>query len=272
MPAKGISLHIGLNYVNPDHYGGWDGELKACEFDARDMQAIASGRDFRPTMLLTREATADAVTSAIAAAAKQLKSGDIFWVTYSGHGGQVPDTNADETDPERQDETWVLWDRQLVDDELWDLWKRFKRGVRVLVFSDSCHSGTVTRVMPAFPLSGPAPRIRLLPPRQAAKVYRQNAELYDDIQKAVPGGERVKVKASVLLISGCQDNQFSLDGNRNGLFTETMKRVWRNGKFGGGYRKFRDTIAQRMPSQQTPNYFVVGRPDSFFEAQAPFTI
>jgi hypothetical protein len=82
----------------------------------------------------------------------------------------------------------------------------------------------------------------------------------------------VKVKASILLISGCQDNQFSLDGNRNGLFTETMKRVWRNGKFQGGYRKFRDTIAQRMPLEQTPNYFVVGRPDPFFEAQAPFTI
>jgi hypothetical protein len=166
----------------------------------------------------------------------------------------------------------VLWDRQLADDELWDLWKRFRSGVRVVVLSDSCHSGTVTRVMPAFPVSGRMPRIRLLPPKQAAKVYRQNAELYDSIQRSVPAGERARVKASVLLISGCQDNQYSLDGDRNGLFTENLKRVWRNGKFQGGYRKFRDTIAQRMPTQQTPNYFVVGRPDPFFEAQTPFTI
>lgn len=272
MPAQGLSLHLGLNFVNPDHYGGWDGELQACEFDAKDMKAIATAQGCEPTMLLTAEATAEAVTGAIRAAAARLKKGDLFFLTYSGHGGQVPDTNGDETDPGRQDETWVLWDRQLIDDELWSLWGRFRSGVRIIVLSDSCHSGTVTRAMPAFPAPGPAPRIRLLPPRQAARVYRQNATLYDGLQKAVPAGEKARVRASVLLISGCQDNQFSLDGRRNGLFTETMKRVWRNGAFTGGYRKFRDAIAQRMPPQQTPNYSLVGKANPFFEAQKPFTV
>jgi hypothetical protein len=272
MAAKGISLHIGLNSVDPGHYAGWDGQLQACEFDAHDLQSIANDNGFSSSILLTADATAEAVVSAVTAIAKQLKSGDLFLLTYSGHGGQVPDGNGDETDPGRQDETWVLWDRQLVDDELWDLWKRFKRGVRIVTLSDSCHSGTVTRVMPAFPASGPMPRIRLLPPKQAARVYRQNARLYDGIQKAVKGGERVKVGATVLLISGCQDNQFSLDGDRNGLFTENLKRVWRKGAFKGSYRKFRDTIAQRMPTQQTPNYSVVGRASRVFEEQSPFKI
>jgi hypothetical protein len=36
--ARGISLHIGLNRVDPDHYDGWDGALTACEFDAEDME------------------------------------------------------------------------------------------------------------------------------------------------------------------------------------------------------------------------------------------
>ena len=36
---KGISLHIGLNAVNAADYGGWDGPLAACEFDANDMAA-----------------------------------------------------------------------------------------------------------------------------------------------------------------------------------------------------------------------------------------
>lgn len=272
MPAKGISLHIGLNFVDPAHYGGWDGELQACEFDAKDLKTIADGLGYKSSLMLTREATADAVTTAISAVAKQLKSGDIFFLTYSGHGGQVPDTNGDEEDAGRQDETWVLWDRQLVDDEIWALWKKFKRGVRIVVLSDSCHSGTVTRVMPPFPVSGPMPRIRLLPPKQAARVYQKNRALYDGIQKRVPAGERATVKATILLISGCQDNQFSLDGNRNGLFTENLKRVWRNGSFKGGYQKFRDTIAQRMPAQQTPNYYVLGRQHPDFEAQKPFSI
>ena len=39
--AAGCSLHLGLNFVDPAHYGGWDGELRACEFDANDMAAIA---------------------------------------------------------------------------------------------------------------------------------------------------------------------------------------------------------------------------------------
>ncbi|MBL9129386.1 MAG: caspase family protein, partial [Verrucomicrobiales bacterium] len=152
------------------------------------------------------------------------------------------------------------------------LWGLFKPGVRIFVLSDSCHSGTVTRQMPAFPASGPAPRIRLLPPKQAAKVYRQNAELYDGIQDSVPAGEKGSVRASVILISGCQDNQFSLDGTRNGLFTETLKKIWRKGRFSGSYKRFRNDIAQKMPAQQTPNYTLVGRPNPVFEAQKPFAL
>ena len=29
--ATGMSIHIGLNFVDPGHYGGWDGKLKGCE-------------------------------------------------------------------------------------------------------------------------------------------------------------------------------------------------------------------------------------------------
>ncbi len=270
MPAKGISLHIGLNAVDPHHYGGWDGALTACELDAQDMKALAVSRGYQASQLLTPEATCAAVTAGILDAAKKLVAGDSFLLTYSGHGGQVPDGNMDE--PDGQDETWVLWDRQLVDDELWALWAKFKAGVRILVLSDSCHSGTVVRVMPAFPSSGPIPRIRLLPPRQAAVVYKRNKALYDRVQDEFPAAEKAPVKASVLLVSGCQDNQFSLDGQRNGLFTGTLRKVWNKGKFKGGHRKFRDSIAQRMPQQQTPNYFVVGKPAPAFEAQGPFTI
>ena len=39
--AKAVSIHIGLNSVNPKNYAGWSGDLVACEFDANDMAAIA---------------------------------------------------------------------------------------------------------------------------------------------------------------------------------------------------------------------------------------
>jgi hypothetical protein len=267
--AAGISLHIGINRVDPDHYEGWDGALVACEADARDMAALAKKQGFTSsTLLLTKAATADAVSSAILGAARSLKSGDLFFLTYSGHGGQVNDTNMDEKD--RMDETWVCYDRQLVDDELYELWGKFRNGVRIVVLSDSCHSGTVLRDIPAFVSGGP--RIRAMPTTVVHKVQKAHAKLYRTIQDEHRAAENTKVNASVLLISGCMDNQTSLDGERNGLFTGTLKKVWNGGRFKGGYRKLRDTIVSRMPPQQTPNYFVVGAANPAFEAQRPWML
>ena len=58
-------------------------------------------------------------------AAKALKPGDLFFLTYSGHGGQVPDVTGDEDD--KQDETWCLYDGQLIDDELYFELSRVRR-------------------------------------------------------------------------------------------------------------------------------------------------
>jgi metacaspase-1 len=267
--AKGISLHIGLNSVDPDHYEGWDGALNACEFDAKDMQALAKKQKFGSSkLLLTNNGTSAAVSAAMSDAAKRLSSGDIFFLTYSGHGGQVPDTNQDE--PDRRDETWVLYDRQLVDDELYGLYAKFKAGVRIMVLSDSCHSGTVTRAVPPFLRGGP--RQKFMPQRVGERVYKAHKKQYDAIQAKNKAAEAVTPKATILLISGCQDNQVSLDGSQNGLFTQMLKKVWNGGKFQFGYRRFRDTIVTQMPATQTPNYFVVGAANSTFENQKPFTV
>ena len=269
---QGNSLHLGLNFVDPAQYEGWNGELAACEFDAKDMLALAKRRGFANSqMLLTSAATSAAVIAGITNAAKQLKSGDLFFLTYSGHGGQVPDKNGDEKDNDRMDETWCLFDRQLVDDELYALWSKFKKGVRILVLSDSCHSGTVTRALPPFLSGGPRQRVMPWFPR-GKQVYAAHKRAYDGIQASLQGAEKIPVRASVLLVSGCQDNQTSLDGNRNGLFTEKLKKAWNNGKVTGSYRSFRDRIVAQMPGTQTPNYYVVGAKNAAFEAQPPFTI
>ena len=42
--ARAMSLHIGLNAVDPKAYEGWSGPLAACEFDANDMAAIAKAK------------------------------------------------------------------------------------------------------------------------------------------------------------------------------------------------------------------------------------
>ena len=100
----------------------------------------------KSTLLLTKKGTRAHALAAMRQAAKRLVSGDLFFLTYSGHGGQVPDVTGEEAD--KQDETWCLYDGQLIDDELYFELSRFAAGVRILVLSDSCHSGTVTRAMP----------------------------------------------------------------------------------------------------------------------------
>jgi hypothetical protein len=277
---QAISIHVGLNEVDPKHYQGWNGKLVACEFDANDMEKLASERGFDSEKLLTKAATAEALTSALKKASKKLESGDTLLLTYSGHGGQVPDANGDEKD--RMDETWVLYNRQMVDDELYSLFGTFNPGVRIAIFSDSCHSGTVAK--DAMDAVGPdrmarsvnggdsqQPRGKGMPDEVVRSVYEANKDEYDEIQKSLPPFDKANIGASVILTSGCQDNQTSLDGDKNGLFTQTLLEVWNNGAFNSGYRTFRRRIAREMPPWQSPNLFIVGAPDPTFANQVPFT-
>jgi hypothetical protein len=282
--ARGISLHVGLNSVDPDHYNGWDGALTACEFDANDMESLAQSRRFETSKLLTTAATAGAVRGAIEGAAAALERGDIFFVTYSGHGGQVPDVNDDE-ETDTSDETWVSYDRQIIDDELYALWATFKPGVRIVVLSDSCHSGSVTKaitnssavpdpVETAEVAAQQNPRFRAMPRDTMIETYGLHHELYDGIQKHIPSAtsSASAIGATVLLISGCQDDQLSRDGFKNGAFTERLLQVWDGGAWSGGYSTFHEAIRSRMPDDQQPNYYKVGGDSPDFERQEPFSI
>jgi hypothetical protein len=340
--GKGKSIHIGLNNVNPDCYNGWNQTLEGCVNDSNDMRSIAEKLGYESLVLNDAEATADAVVSAMGAAARDLNAGDILFLTFSCHGGQVPDVNGDE--PDGLDETLALWDRQLVDDELYALWSHFEAGVRIVVVPDSCHSGTVIRsigtyaqirqdvrryrgrasgeeeavlsaisdmllgndalqtrargsantgdsadpeaqaaAVPSSPIDGPtvptvpirdiAPgSVKGIPPDVNSVVNASHAEQLASAQWLAGAAERATIGASIILISGCQDNQVSLDGAHNGLFTEKLKAVWDDGKFDGGYRDFWRAIVALMPTNQQPNYLSLGAPSAEFELERPFTV
>lgn len=290
--ARGLSLNIGLNGVSGAAYEGWTGPLTACEFDAKDMAALASGRGMKPTMLLTKAATRAKVLAGLRSAAETLVKGDFFFLTYSGHGGQVPDVSGEETD--KLDETWCLYDGQLIDDELYMELGRFATGVRILVLSDSCHSGTVVRAGPPAPGATPTGRSKMMPPAVAMRTYDAHKAFYDklqqDVAKAHAGTEvdpdealagvavstrltkiAKRFKARAILISGCQDNQTSMDGDHNGAFTEQLLKVWNGGKFDGNYATFHARIRAGMPASQSPNLYTMGAVVSYLK-QRPFTV
>lgn len=291
----GKSIHIGLNFVDPDAYGGWDGQLNGCVNDANGLQAVADSLGYESTLITDQDGTSYRVLQELSDAAEELSGGDILWISYSGHGGQVDDANSDEADA--KDETWVLYDREVVDDELYAMWSQFEAGVRILVTSDSCHSGTVARMMIAEELQRAraqvgarkargeadqeipeafAPsqeyRAKALPLDVQAEVNERDRAMYNTVQWLAGPSHRQVIRASVLLISGCQDNQLSYDGNFYGQFTGTLLSVWDNGSFQGDYEQFHTAIVNQMPPDQTPNYFTTGVQNRGFEGQRPFTI
>jgi len=241
--AQGRALTIGVDSLkrgNPRYLGF--GRLTVAEADATDIADIAKTTGFTVKTLLGAGATREAVKAEILAAARALRSRDILLLSFSGHGDRTPDTNHDEED--RQDEAWCLYDDEIIDDELYKLWAKFKRGVRILVLSDSCYSGTIL--------------INLLLNRRRRRKSR-----------------RKKVKASVLLISACQDNEEAFEDGANSIFIGALKRVWDQGRFRGTYKALWDRISREMPEgrgRQTPNYSKVGARNRTFERQHAFTI
>ena len=282
--ARGISIHIGLNRVDPAQYDGWDGALGGCINDATEMSNIAQQNGFYPiTVLLDDQATSTQVLEEISSAATSLEAGDILFLTYSGHGGQVPDVNGDEEDG--NDETWVLFDRMLMDDELYLLWSQFAPGVRIVMLSDSCHSGTLLKqafhkqmvsksqfAQRSDAAASVTPTLKLIPPEAASANFIQHESEYKASQWLAVRGKNTPIEASVILISGCQDSQLSGDGFPNGVFTAALLDVWQNGSFRGSYRSLWRQIAAQMPPYQSPNFYTVGRHDPAFEEQQPFSI
>ena len=171
---------------------------------------------------------------------------------------------------------------------------KFKAGVRILVLSDSCHSGTVTREMMIPPPVIPGQRPKDMPAAVAMRTYREHQAFYDKLQRdvAAAAGKPVvdpdnalaqvavsgrlsaiadKFDASLVLISGCQDNQTSMDGDHNGAFTEQVLKVWNQGAFKGSYAQFHAQVKARMPATQTPNLFTLGSTGALLK-QEPFAV
>jgi len=147
-----LALTIGVNHINPDAYEGQSGPLKGPEGDADAMAAIArSSGKFADVRTLSTRADrngpphGDEVLNHIGWAARILKKGDLFLLTYSGHGRKTYDDPSGDETGDHKDDTWCLEDGDLVDDILDGMWSKFRNDVRIVVFSDSCFSGTMDK-------------------------------------------------------------------------------------------------------------------------------
>ncbi|MEF8731792.1 MAG: caspase family protein [Candidatus Accumulibacter meliphilus] len=211
------ALCMGIN-----NYPGTHMDLSGCVNDANDWAAELAGRGFAVSKLIDSQATKAAMFNAIQSLIAGGVSGDVLVITYSGHGTYVPDTNGDEIDG--LDEALCPYDIQtgggaLIDDEINTLFSARKAGVRLLLISDSCHSGTVTRAAAADPDADDAPRPRFLPMGNWLAANKLPHGISGQSLTAVPvtGGSPFTGALSQmmgdLLLAGCKEgpNNFSYD-------------------------------------------------------------
>jgi hypothetical protein len=305
--ATGISIHIGVNHVDQRHYGS-ECTLYGCVADARAMHALAQAAGFEARLLLNEEATTTAVLAAIADAAPRVGSDGLLLLTYSGHGGRVPDRGDNDRDPDHYDhvdESWCLHDRELIDDELYACWPQFAAGARILVVSDSCYSGGVIRDDKQQPGSPPRRKLwggepvpqaaeavramqeagkrsrgavmrgggglrRALSPKVARRVYNRNHALYDQLQATLRHRDPGPVEAHVVVLSAAWENETAADGDENGAFTHALVEEWGGGVFKGDYAAFHAALLKRLAPGQHPMLLWLRAPA--FIHQRPFTI
>ncbi len=255
------ALCIGIN-----NYPGTESDLAGCVNDANDWARELARRQFHVDKILDAQATGRALRSAIRETVAGASTGDLVVVQYSGHGSFVPDDDGDE--PDGTDECLCPYDVRtrgpITDDELFELYSARPAGVRVLMISDSCHSGTVARFAPistppaAKGKSPPQRKVRFLPPavylprREVAKLGVRRC-----LRRSSPPG-----RYASLLLAGCQDTEYSYDayfeGRPNGAFTFVALRALEALPAGATYSQWFRLIRQSLPSQQypqTPNLY-----------------
>jgi metacaspase-1 len=271
--AKGYSLHIGINHANDIHYKS-PLKLKWCENDAEAMFQLATVSGYKATKILNESATTEHFLSYINEKAVQLVPGDIFLLTFSGHGALCADTNMDERD--YMDEAWVFYDRMLLDDEAQVCWSKFKPGVRVVIVSDCCYSGALLdHYVYGQSVHPPADnRSRFVSSNEASRIIHDNQECYLNVLRSLPDIKPLQIQASVLQLTACRKNELALeyDYYEHGVFTYTLLEVWKNCHF-TNYHNFLMVIAATIRrTTQHPDVITEGMGNLIFQYQKPFEI
>ena len=255
------ALCIGIN-----DYPGTQNDLSGCVNDANDWAAALQGRGFAVTKLLDSQATKAAMVAAMSNLISKAVKNDSLVITFSGHGTYQPDTDGDEVDG--LDEGLCPYDLQtngaaLIDDEIKALFATRKPGVRIVLISDSCHSGTVTRAAKAEPDADTRPRFmpmgnwlpdKLLPKNRAGKL----ASTLVAPVGASPLLAGYSRALGDLLLSGCKEgpNNFSYDakinGRPNGAFTYYALKALKTLKPEATYIDWHKAIVKYLPSASYP--------------------
>ena len=279
---RALSVHIGLKKVDPG-YGTWNGvDARFCENDAVAMYSLAVQSGFEALEpILTEKATKKNVCKAIEKAYLELNEGDVFWLSFAGHGFRRPNQNTSIKDDFK--ECWIVYDDAIIDSELHGWLAEFREGVRVIVVSESCNSGGMIEPPPFALVRRKVGRaIDKLFGRSALEVpaevveiiVDENYERFRELDRRYRAKNSEGVKAMVILFAACRADQLAYidEAAKHGLFTTSLLREVDGAE---SYRKLGESVRKsvlKLESRQSPDYRSIGVQIPGFEESLPFEI
>jgi hypothetical protein len=222
--------------------------------------ALNLGFDIR--ILTAGESTRETVHQLLTRFARDLNSGDVFLLTFSGFGGSVPDYNR----AARWLNTWCLYDKQMLQVEIMQLLEGFQAGVRVIVLEDTSRSSLNfwedEKIIEA--------NSRSVPLEVALSIYGANKDFYDNL--TLKTKRKKKLSSQVLWASACQPEHQSYEGHWNGFFTAAVKTVWNGGIYNKNIEHFFIEVASIMPAYQIPEINWLGEAWTKLDQEQSFQI
>lgn len=182
------ALLIGINYFGTPH------ELQGCINDTNSINSLISNCNFKKISILTDNTVKKANHSNILNEFKNLlinsQAGDVLLFFYSGHGSYILDKNNNEKTG--NDQVIVPCDlNEIVDDELKSIIQtNLKKDVTLIALFDCCHSGSILDLK-----------------------YQYMDSL--DKNNFTENENESETIGNVIMISGCNDEQTSMDSYIN---------------------------------------------------------
>ncbi len=193
---------------------------------------------------------ADELKASLLSQLHKLTENDLFVFYFFGHGDQVSDTGVLDETGDKKDEVLIAADRELVDDEIYEILTSIKTKARVLFIIDACNSGTIYKSMLNFRNKG------LTIP---AFGYLENKQ--DN-----------KIKLDFLYLGATQDGSITTASGSTSLFTSSIELVLKDKSFEGNYKDYFEIISQAMSGDNIFPTLYADYASPQFLNQQPFKI
>ena len=194
---------IGINYTNTQN------ELQGCVNDVMNLKKMLETKynynSKNIKTVINEQATRNTILQSFISLLRSANAGDILFFSYSGHGTYTKDRSGEELDG--KDELLVSVDNYAIfDDELKQILDAYlKPDVKLFTLFDNCHSGTILDL-----------------PYQ----YFKTSTSASQSNKPIVHPKCRETKGQVICLSGCRDDQESMDVYIGNEYTGAMTRTF----------------------------------------------